>query len=183
MKRALIGAAALLLSACAGLTTPPIDTPHAKSSVTLSQMSNGQVPEGAAAPATVPPIQGFKVNDPEGLAIDVPSNARSVNLATAVLHLKLTNHMQIPLTLQFYLSKTNRPYEDASASLTPQALTIEANESKQIDKQGDPTMFKQEKLYLGVVYGTSGTFPRIVTVSGSDAIETETWATVQVKLL
>lgn len=183
MKRALIGAAALLLTACSGLTTPPIDTPHAKSSVTLSQMTNGQVPEGAAAPATVPPVQGFKVNDPEGMAIDVPSNARNVNLASAILHLKLTNHMQIPLTLQFYLSKTNRPYADASASLTTEPVVIEANESKQIDKAVDPTLFKQEKIYLGVTYGTSGTFPRIVTVSGSDAIESETWATVTVKVL
>lgn len=182
MKRALIVGSALVLTACSGITTPPIDTPHSTSKVTLSQMTNGQIPEGAAAPAIVPAIRGFQVNAPQGMAINVPDNARNVNLATATLHLKLTNQMQIPLTLQLALSKTNTPYSDASASLTPTAVTINAGQSTQIDKQVDPTLFKASTLYLGVTFGTPGSGGNLVTVSGSDAVNVESWATVQVKL-
>lgn len=183
MKRILISAALLALAGCAGLSTPPIDTPHASSTVTLTQMSGGKVPTGVAAPIIVPAIESFQVNSPQGMAIDVPSNAQNVNLSAATLHIKLTNQMKIPLTLQVALSKTTTPYSDASASLTPTPITLQPNEAKQIDAAVDTTLFKQPKLYLGVSFGTPGTLPNVVTVSGDDAVTTESWATVQVKVL
>lgn len=183
MKRVLTTAALLMVAGCTTLSTPPIDTPHASSTITLNQMSGGKVPTGVAAPIIVPAIPSFQVNPPEGMAIDVPSNATSVNLSAATLHIKLTNRMQIPLTLQLALSKTATPYSDASASLTPTPITLQASESKQIDVPVETTLFKQPKLYLGVSFGTPGTVPNVVTISGDDAVTTETWATVQVKVL
>ncbi|HEY9857520.1 MAG TPA: hypothetical protein V6D05_17380, partial [Stenomitos sp.] len=128
MKRALIGAAALLLSACAGLTTPPIDTPHSNFSVTLNQMTGGNYGSSVTLPL-FPPIPSFRM---PAQTIDVPSNARSVNLASAVLHLRLTNKMQIPLTLQLALSKQSDPYGDTTAALGT-AVTILPQETKPID--------------------------------------------------
>ncbi len=176
MKRTLIPAAALLLSACSGLTTPPIDTPHSPFSVTLNQMSGGNYGSSVTLPL-FPPIPSFRM---PAQAIDVPSNARSVNLASAVLHLKLTNKMQLPLTLQLALSKQTDPYADPASALGA-AFTIQPAETKQVDSNVDPTIFKQEKVYLGVTFSSPGT-SQPVTVSGSDSIDGEAWATVQVKV-
>lgn len=176
MKRTLIPAAALLLTACAGLTTPPIDTPHTTFSVTLNQMSGGNYASSVSLPL-FPPIPSFRS---PAQAIDVPANARNVNLASAVLHLRLTNGMQIPLTLQLALSKQADPYADASAALGA-PITIQPKETKPIDQNVDPTLFKQEKLYLGTTFSSPGR-GEPVTVSGTDAVDVESWATVQVKL-
>lgn len=178
MKRALIGAAALLLSACAGLTTPPIDTPHSTFSVTLNQMTGGNYGSSVYSPIGLPPVPSFRM---PAQAIDVPSNARNVNLASAILHLRLTNKMQMPLTLQLALSKQSDPYGDPTASLGS-AITIQPQETKPIDQNVDPSLFKQEKLYLGVTFSSPGT-SQPVTVSGTDSVDGEAWATVQVKLL
>lgn len=178
MKRALIPAMMMALVAC---TTPPIDTPHVNGSVTLSELTG--LPRETAGPATVPKVPAFNINSPEGLPITVPDNARAVTLSAATLHIKLTNRMTIPLAFKLALSKTDRPYEDASASLNPEPLLIEAGESKQIDQSVDPTLFKQQKVYMGVTLSTPGNFPKIVTVKGTDAIDVESWVTVQVKLI
>ncbi|MBO9541644.1 lipoprotein [bacterium] len=179
MKRVLIPA--LAVAALAACTTPPIDTPKATGSVTLSELTG--LPRETAGPAMVPAVPAFNINAPEGLAIPVPDNARQVTLSTATLHIKLTNRMAIPLQFRLALSKTDRPYEDASASLTPEPLLIAEGESKQIDRPVDPTLFKQPKVYMGVTLSTPGNFPKIVTVRGTDAIDVESWVTVQVKLL
>lgn len=176
MKRALIPAAALLLSACSGLTTPPIDTPHSTFSVTLNQMLGTNYGSSVTLPL-LPPVPSFQM---PARAIDVPSNARNVNLASAVLHLKLTNRMQMPLTLKLALSKQSDPYADPAAALG-EAFTIQPQETKQVDSNVDPTLFKQEQVYLGVTFSSPGK-SQPVTVSGSDSIDGEAWATVQVKL-
>lgn len=69
------------------------------------------------------------------------------------------------------------------AGLTSDPITIQPGKTEKITKPVDPTLFKQEKVYLGVTFSTPGTFPNMVTVSGDDAVEVESWATVQVKLL
>lgn len=178
MRRILIPAMILALAAC---TTPPIDTPHANGSVTLSELTG--LPRETSGPATVPHVPAFNLNAPEGLPITVPDNARQVNLSAATLHIKLTNRMTIPLEFKLALSKTDRPYEDSSATLNQEPLLIEAGASKQIDQSVDPTLFKQPKVYMGVTLGTPGNFPKLVTVKGTDAIDVESWVTVQVKLL
>lgn len=177
MKRAWIPAAAALLTACAGLTTPPIDTPHSTFSVTLNQMTGGNYASNVTLPL-FPPVPTFRS---PAQAIDVPANARNVNLASAILHLRLTNRMQIPLTLQLALSKQADPYADAASALGA-PITIQPQETKPIDQSVDPTLFKQEKVYLGTSFSSPGR-NEAVTVSGTDAIDVESWATVQVKLL
>lgn len=174
MKRALVPvAAALLLAAC---STPPIDTPHSTFSVTLNQMTGGNYGSSVSLPL-FPAIPSFKM---PAQAIDVPANARTVSLSSAILHLRLTNKMQFPLTLQLALSKQADPYGDPTAALGA-PITIQPKETKPIDQSVDPTLFKQEKLYLGVTFSSPGSSTP-VTVSGSDSVDGEVWATVQVKL-
>lgn len=177
MKRALIATMALVLAACA---TPPVDSPHATTSITLSQLSNGVIPAGGAVPLLVPSLPSFPINDPTGIPIAVPDQARSVNLASAILHVKFKNHMQVPLTAQILLSKTDHPYTDPATETAP--VEIKAQGSAQVDQPVDPTMFKQAQVNLGVKLGTSGTGGQVVTISGSDALELESWVSLSLKL-
>lgn len=180
MKRAAIPSLALLLGACS-LTTPPIDTPHTPAQrVTFSQMTNNLVRSGMSASILVPAFPPFPINPPQGMPISVPSNAQSVNLASATLHMKLQNQMKIPLTLNISLSKTTTPYSDSAAATS--SVTLAANELKTADLAVDPTLFKQPTVYLGVAVGSPGSNGQLVTVAGDDAVTVESWATVQVKL-
>ncbi|MNX78783.1 hypothetical protein D3C86_1103900 [compost metagenome] len=176
MKRVLIPAMMVALAAC---TTPPIDTPHASSSVTLSQMTGGAISPGFSGMAPVPAVPAFRM---PVVPIDVPPNAASANLAEAILHVTLTNRMTIPLTLKISLSKSENPYDDPSASFGD-AVEIQPGASKQLDKSVDPTLFKQPKVYFGMTFSTPGTGLTPVAIKGSDSLDLESWATVKVKLL
>jgi|GEM_PF-1946706 hypothetical protein len=180
MKRPLIATLALLASACS-LITPPIDTPHTPpQSITFSQMTNGLVAAGTTAPVIVPAFPPFPINPPQGMAISVPSNAQTVNLSSAILHMKLQNQMKVPLNLNISLSKTSTPYSDSSAATA--SVSLSPGQTTQSDLNVDPTLFKQATVYLGVGVGTPGTGGQLTTVSGSDAVTVESWVTVQVKL-
>lgn len=173
---ALPAALVLSLAAC---TTPPITTPPAKSTVKLRDLW----PNAPQATATVPvpPLPVFRVNYPEGVAIEVPANARSVNLTSAALNMAITNRMKFPLTLQLFLARSN-PYDTQGAALTPEPITIAANETKRVNQQVDPTLFKQERIFLGLSFSSPGTGLEAVEVNPEDAVDVETTATVQVRL-
>ena len=165
-------AALLLLVGC---TTPPITTPAVESTVYLRDIVPG-MPE-SPTPLVVPAAGPFPL---PAMGIDVPSNARSLTLTAATLHLDLTNHMKIPLDLRIFLSG-NRDTVYEEANLLGE-VSLQPEQSGRIDQAvKDPTIFKGEKVWVGIRFSTRGS-GGIVTVKGSDSLLVKTSATVQVKL-
>ncbi len=164
-----------MLMVLVGCTTPPITTPQAESTVYLRDIVPG-MPE-SSTPMIVPAAGPFPL---PAMGIDVPANARSVTLTSAILHLDLTNHMKIPLGLKIYLSgNRDTVYEEASLLGD---VDLQPEQSGRIDQPvKDPAIFKGEKVWVGIRFSTPGT-AGIVTVKGSDSLVVKTSATVQVKL-
>jgi hypothetical protein len=158
-----------------GCTTPPITTPAVESTVYLRDIVPG-MPE-SATPMIVPAAGPFPL---PAMGIDVPANARSVTLTAATLHLDLTNHMKIPLALKVYLAGNRDAVYDEANLLGEVALQPE--QSGRIDQAvKDPTIFKGEKVWVGIRFSTQGS-GGLVTVKGGDSLVVRTSATVQVKL-
>ncbi len=165
--------AALALSAC---STPPITTPTVESTVTMNQIVPG-MPD-TPMPVLVPPAGPF---DLPALGIDVPANARSVTLSSAILHLDVRNQMKIPLSLGIFLGGDRDQVYDAANLLGE--VEIAPEQTGRIDQNvKDPTLFKAEKVWVGIRFRTAGSNGKLVTVQGSDAIVIGASATVQVKL-
>jgi len=166
-----LGALLLLV----GCTTPPITTPQSESTVYLRDIVP-IVPE-SPTPMIVPAAGPFPL---PAMGVDVPSNARTVTLASAILHLDLTNQMKIPLGLKIFLSG-NRDTVYDEANLLGE-VNLEPEQSGRIDQAvKDPAIFKGEKVWVGIHFSTPGS-GGIVTVKGSDALVIRSSATVQVKL-
>lgn len=166
-----LGALLLLV----GCTTPPITTPQAESTVYLRDIVP-IVPE-SPTPMVVPSAGPFPL---PAMGVDVPANARTVTLTSAILHLDLTNHMKIPLGLKIFLSG-NRDTVYDEANLLGE-VSLEPEQSGRIDQAvKDPAIFKGEKVWVGIHFSTPGS-GGVVTVKGSDALVVRSSATVQVKL-
>lgn len=159
----------------AGCTTPPITTPSVTSTVTMGDIAplityGPAVPVPAAGPFNLP-----------AFGIDVPPNARSVNLTSAVLNLDVENQMKVPLTLAIYLGG-NRDSVYDEANLLGE-VNVAPQESRRISQPvKDPSIFKAEKVWAGIRFATPGSGGKFVDIEKSDAIVVHTSATVQVKL-
>ncbi len=164
-----------LLAACS-FTTPPIDTPQVKSAFTLGDLWPG-APESTLVPVAVPvDLPPYNVAESEGgIAIEIPGQAQTANITTAVLHIQLQSQMKIGLAFKFYLAK-EKPYATTAIAET----TIQPGETKQVDANFDPALLKNAKIYAGVQAQVLKSDPAVV--KKSDPLTATTWATVQLKL-
>lgn len=168
--------AVALAATMAACTTPPINTPTVTTTVTLQELGytgpSGNVP-------LVPPLPQFNA-PPQAVNT---SQAQSVTVSTAVLHMKLTNNMQLPLNLSFYLAPTSSGVYSTTPIATASLAAAGQPGSTVNDLQAniDPTLLKSNPLYVGVGVGTPGSNTP-VTVQPSDNVQAVSYLTVQVKL-
>lgn len=170
---------AFLQTGCAsfpGFTTPPIDTPKQTSTFTLGDLWPG-APESTIVPVAVPTnLPPYRVKEREGgLTLDVPAQARSLDVTRGVLHLALASQMKIRLGFKFFLAK-----EDPYSTPPIGEVTIAPGESKQIDMAFDTGLLKNPTLRAGVEAQVLESEPAVV--KRSDPLSATIWATIQVKV-
>lgn len=164
--------AVMALTAC---TTPPITTPTTTSTVTMADIAplityGPAVPVPAAGPFNVPAI-----------GIDVPANARSLTLTSAIMNLDVENKMKVPVNLRIFLSGSQDTAYDEANLLGE--VSIPPQQSQRISQPvKDPSIFKAEKVWAGITFSTPGSSGQFVDIEKSDSIVVHTSATVQVKL-
>lgn len=138
-------------------------------------------------PQGVPIVTGFpSFSDRRGPAQTIPvaREARSVNLSSVTLNLRLQNTGPIPLNVKLYLSPESQdPYATAplggeNALIELPARSGEVTRSFSID----PALTKQERLKLGYTFSSPGT-QESVTIQESDAVIVKTSVAAQVKVL
>lgn len=174
---ALMSSVAAGCAALPGFTTPPIDTPKQTSTFTMGDLWPG-APEAPLVPVVVPTdLAPYRVKEGEGgMAIDVPSQAQSLNIASGVLHLKLDSQMKIRLGFKFYLAKEN-PYATDPIG----QVEIGPGESKQVDMAFDTSLLKNPKIYSGVQVQVLQSDAAMA--KKSDTLTATVWATLTIKVL
>ncbi len=173
-------AASALVGGCAsfpGFTTPPFDTPRQTSTFTLGDLWPN-APESTIVPVAIPTnLPPYKVKEGEGgIPIEIPANAQQVNVASAILHIKLQSAMNVRLGFKFYMAKEN-PYSTAPIG----EVAIGPGETRQVDAAFDTTLLKNPKIFSGVEVQVLQSDPAVV--KRSDSLTATIWATVQLKLL
>lgn len=181
MNRPTLLAVSALALAAVACTTPPVTTPSATFSVTMSELCpqcSFPLPM-VSLPASLPPFQ-VEANQ-GGLPITVPSQARSLPISSATLNTQIQNQMKVPLTLSLALSKDNAYSADADQLGT---VSLDPGAVQTLNSPFDPSLLKNQTIYAGVTVtiGSTSSVPGVTMLQATDAINATTSATVQFKL-